>query len=196
MARGGLRNGAGRPGWHVRAEHCLRLNIQDLARRKLLNGGVFTWQWTNNSTGALVGAISMATGPDSARLMYSHADAPINHVVRIVKTRCNYGGSRPWFMCPRCDRRVGVLFLRAGHFMCRHCGRIAYSSQSEDQIGRMWRRQSKLERRLGESWTRPKGMHVATHNKILDSIFGCEERRELALMAFIHTRGLLQDLGF
>ena len=196
MARGGSRYGAGRPGWHAKAEHCLRLNIQDFARRKLLDGGAFTWRWSNTNTGEEVGAISMVTRPDNARLIYSHNKTSINQDVRIVRTSCNYGGARPWFLCPRCDRRIGVLFLRSGRFMCRHCGRIAYSSQADDQIGRAWRVQSKLERRLGDNWQRPKGMHHATHRRILDGIFACEEWRDAALLAFVQSKGLLLDLGF
>lgn len=105
--------------------------------------------------------------------------------VRITGTACNFGGSRPWFQCPRCWRRVGILFMRSGNFICRHCGRVAYASQSADCMGRAWIKQQKAERRLGEGWARPKGMHNSTHQKLLAAIIECEERRNVALAMFI-----------
>ncbi|MFG6417247.1 hypothetical protein ACG02S_25465 [Roseateles sp. DC23W] len=88
-----------------------------------------------------------------------------------------------------------MLFLRSGNFMCRHCGRVAYASQSEDDMGRAWIKQRKLERRLGEHWRRPKGMHRATYERIVGGIMACEEARDAALMAFAQRFGLLRDLG-
>lgn len=195
MSRGGSRYGAGRPGWHIKAEHCLRLRVQDLTRRKLLDGSAFTWRWTNTSTGKEVGAISMVTRPGNVRLIYAHDRVPINEDVRIVSTACNFGGSRPWFLCPRCNRRIGVLLVRSGRFMCRHCAQAAYACQSEDLIGRTWRRQSKLEARLGEHWRRPKRMHRATHDRLLAAIMTCEDVRECAIAAFIHRSGLTELWG-
>jgi hypothetical protein len=38
-------------------------------------------------------------------------------------TACNFGGERPWFICPGagCSRRVAVLHAAGKHFLCRHC---------------------------------------------------------------------------
>jgi hypothetical protein len=186
MARGGTRYGAGRPGWHVKAEHCLRLDVRQIARRHLLrDGGTFGWHWTNSYTGDTVGSISVTTFADSLRLNYRSDGTPVRESVQIDRTACTYGGTRPWLRCPRCNRRVAVLFLRGGRFVCRHCGNVVYGSQAEDALGRTWRRQQKLESRLGENWTRPKGMHHRTRERLLDGIFDCEERRDDALAQFI-----------
>ena len=64
-------------------------------------------------------------------------------------------------------------------------GRIAYSSQSDDAMGRAWRTQAKIEARLGPNWTRPKGMHQATRERLLSLIWDCEARRDLALARFV-----------
>lgn len=69
--------------------------------------------------------------------------------------------------------------------MCRHCGRVAYSSQAEDEIGRAWRKQRKAEARLVDGWRRPRGMHRATRAKLLEIIIECEERRDDALVAYV-----------
>jgi hypothetical protein len=93
-------------------------------------------------------------------------------------TECNYGGCRPWFGCRQCGRRVAVLYPRQRGFACRRCNRIAYASQSGDEIDRTWRKQSKLERRLREHRRAPKGMHSSTYGRIVQAIMDCEERRK------------------
>jgi hypothetical protein len=40
----------------------------------------------------------------------------------------------------------------------------------------MWRKQSKIEARLGENWRRPKGMRQHTYERLVD----CEARRDEA----------------
>ena len=182
MARGGYRGGAGRPGWHVKADHCLKLDVRELARRKLLDGGSFTWHWSETDSGKEVGQIGIITFSGEVRLNFTLNGTPLQQVIRLERTACNYGGTRPWFRCPRCQRRVAVLYLRDGAgFVCRHCGQIVYGSQADDDIGRTWRRQSKLERRLGDHWARPKGMHHATYDRIINSIVNFEAIRDQGL---------------
>lgn len=195
MGCGGSRYGAGRPGWHVKAEHCLRLDVRALARHKVLAGGVFSWRWTNSYTGEESGSITIYSRPDGLHLSFSQNGQPCSHEVGIVRTACHYGGNRPWLSCPPCGRRVAVLYLRGGRFICRHCARAVYASQSEDLFGRAWRRQSKLERKLGEYWARPKGMHHATRTRLVAAIQACEELRERALIDFAQRMGMLKELG-
>lgn len=185
MARGGTRYGAGRPGWHVKAEHCLRLDVRQIARRKLLGGGAFSWHWTNSTTGERVGSIGVTVFADSLRLNYSSDGTPVRERVQIDRTGCNYGGTRPWLRCPRCHRRVAVLYLRGGRFVCRHCGRLVYGSQADDALGRTWRRQQKLEDRLGENWARPRGMHKRTYDRLLDGVLKCEDIRDSAIASYL-----------
>ncbi len=46
-------------------------------------------------------------------------------------TPCNYGGSRPWFMCPGegCGRRVAILYGPTLPLLCRLCRNLVYESQ-------------------------------------------------------------------
>ena len=179
MGKGGHRCGAGRPGWRVKAEGCMRLDVRDLVRRQILGRTVSTsWHWTNFYSGEEVGSIGINGQPTFLELRYSTNGVPVAERVAILRTACGFGGSRPWLHCPRCSRRVGVLYMRGGRFVCRHCGHVAYTSQSEDALGRAWRLQSKLESRLGDNWARPKGMHHSTREKIVERIFGCEMTRE------------------
>ena len=76
---------------------------------------------------------------------------------------------------------MAVLYLRNLGFGCRKCNRIAYVSQSDDATGRAWRKQSKIEARLGEHWGRPKGMRYYTYDRLINALQDCEERRDVAL---------------
>ena len=120
-------------------------------------------------------------------MTYTLDGVPKAQHVPLLHTACNYGGSRPWFACPACARRVGVIFLRRGGFYCRSCARVGYYSQSEDGLGRVWRRQAKVEARLGEDLARPKGMHHATYARLLEVVNQCELVREDGLALFIAT---------
>ena len=183
MGRGGYRFGAGRPGWHVKAEHCRQLDVRRLHRDGWLRPGAScAWGWWTDE-GEKLGSISLQAEGESLVLTYSLNGEPKIQRVDIERTACNFGGSRTWFACPRCARRCAVLYLRDG-FACRKCSRVAYASQSDDDMGRAWRKQRKVEVRLGENWRRPKGMHRTTYERLLNRIMQCEERRDDALCEF------------
>jgi hypothetical protein len=106
--------------------------------------------------------------------------------VWIVHTSCHFGGWRPWFRCPAegCGRRVGKLYLGNRHFFCRPCYRLRYGCQLEREWDRLLRRREKLERRLGEDgWSRPKGMHRRTYDRLTDELISIEDRLALAMIA-------------
>lgn len=54
-----------------------------------------------------------------------------------------------------------------------------------DLCDRTWRKQAKAEARLGPHWTRPKGMHEATRERLLAIIWDCDERRDAALSGYM-----------
>lgn len=191
MAKGGHRYGAGRPGWRRKAESCLRVDVREFARRRLLGAASFSWTWTNNYTGEQVGSISIRPTGQSLILTYTANGWPISQSIALERTACPFGGSRPWMRCGQCHRRVAVLYFSGREFVCRHCGRVAYASQSEDELGRGWRRQRKLEARLGEDWERPSGMRTATYERILERIYACENNRDASLAAFLARSGLM-----
>jgi hypothetical protein len=182
MSRGGMRWGAGRPASKAKAEHLQRVDIREWARRGYLKcPAQFVWSWKRGDEPA--GSVSVwVYPPESVTLRYSlttsgQQQANSNRI-SLEYVACRFGGFRPWFACPCCARRVAVLYLRAGRFACRHCQGVAYASQSEDIVGRLWRRQAKLEARLGEYWRRPKGMRQWTYKRILGGVLDCEQRRD------------------
>lgn len=190
MARGGMRWGAGRPGWRLIGEHCRRIDVREWHRRgTLCDGYIGGWRWRVGDEPA--GSIGYRVSASRVTLDYAiNGVATIEHI-ELDRTACNYGGSRPWFRCPRCICRVALLYMRGGRFACRHCQQVAYASQSEDACARSWRRQSRLEARLATCWQRPKGMHHATRERLVQAILECEEVRDQALYDFAMRRGLV-----
>lgn len=62
---------------------------------------------------------------------------------------CNYGGRRPWWVCPRCESRRRKLYLLGGALRCRVCADIRYGSKLERKVARGLRRAREIRRRLG-----------------------------------------------
>lgn len=188
MGKGGMRCGAGRPGYKVKAEHLCRVDVREWARRGYLRGAcAFSWSWHRG--GEPAGSIGVRVhGPDALTLAYTATVGDVRRDVAetltMVNTPCAFGGARPWFKCPCCARRVAMLYLRGGRFACRQCKRVAYSSQSDDALDRLWRKQHKIEKRLAPNWQRPKGMRQQTYARLVTQMLSLEERRELAFAAY------------
>ena len=155
-------------------DDCCPLDIRKLNRRGLLvPGSRFSWQWTVGQRVAFV--IALRVDGQGLVLMYrpSSSDVIVEQQVQIERTSCRFGGQRPWFTCPRCDRRVAVLYAPARQFACRQCGRLAYGSQKESAGGRALRQADAIRKRLG--WRagiihgpgyKPKGMHWKTFERL------------------------------
>lgn len=182
MGRGGARFGAGRPAYKIKGEQLHRVDVRLWARQGLLTGRrFFSWSW--NRGGEPTGSIGVSVSRCEAlkleySVTYNGERRNINDRVALIYKPCNFGGARPWFQCPRCTRQVAQLYMRAGRFACRHCQRVAYSSQSEDVMARTWREQQRIETRLGDDWQRPKGMRQRTYERLMDRLADCEQRRD------------------
>ena len=182
MSRGGYRSGAGRPAYKLQTNGTRRIDVRYLARLGYLNApNNSSLCWSRN--GESFGNIGIHVEPRShITLRYTvtvnEQSKTYSDRVELTYTACNYGNSRPWFLCPRCDKRIATLFMRNGSFACRHCQKVAYSSQSDSAIDRSWRIQRKIEARIGERWQRPKGMHLSTYNSLTNTLFHCQSYRD------------------
>jgi hypothetical protein len=82
---------------------------------------------------------------------------PIEQPVYFSWTRPKFGGRRPWFLCPRCIRRVALLYLRGERWACRICCDLAYQSELECKGRRgQWRARKihqKHEAAVAKSWS-------------------------------------------
>lgn len=114
--------------------------------------------------------------------------------IRISWSPCNYGGQRPWLLCPYCGRRVSALHLssNARQLACRHCFRMTYATRNTDDQDRLHIRRRKLFRRLGAKGSidrytriprRPKGMWRSTYDRIKEQIIQTEMDLDDAFMA-------------
>lgn len=142
MGHGGARYGAGRPGWHAKAEQCRSIRVGRWRRDGLLvPGAAGIWTWTDANTGVATGSIAYTSTGSAVMLGHIAADGtPIQQWVPILRVPCNFGGDRSWFGCPHCGRPVAALYVRASGFGCRRCAQVAYRSQSENATVRELRR--------------------------------------------------------
>jgi hypothetical protein len=104
----------------------------------------------------------------------------VNEPVSIIWEPCRFGGQRPYFLCPQCERRVIKLF-GLSRFLCRTCNNLTYSSQRERWFDRALRKANRLRENLGGSpgmasciAPRPRSMHHKTYERITDEIHEAE----------------------
>ncbi len=98
----------------------------------------------------------------------------LKYPIALERTRCHFGGTRAWFLCPghECGRRVAILY--SGRlFLCRHCRQLSYNSQQESPLFRALSRVQDASIRLGGMGVaadgvppRPKGMHIKTYQRL------------------------------
>lgn len=191
MAKGGMRYGAGRPGYRLKAEASKRIDIGRWHKGgHLREGAVFSWAWTCD--GESVGSIGVTRNATGVRLAYSfkHGDGwrDASQHIAVTTTPCHLGGSRPWFSCPACGRRAGVLFLRSGRFACRRCQHISYQSQSASPTDRLCSLFHRLDAQVEDG--KPKWQRWATFDRLCDRHERVGERFDAGLFA------LIQRLGF
>ncbi len=97
---------------------------------------------------------------------------PIRSTVRLERRTCRFGGTRAFFICPRCARRTLRLAVLEGGLRCGACGEITWGSRRETQTRRLVRKANKLALRLGLDYfgdapKRPPHMRTATYVRIV-----------------------------
>jgi hypothetical protein len=141
--------------------------------------------------------------PEKVILTYRHRSGPgeewqdVQQPVSLSWTACNFGGERPWFVCPgaACGRKVAILYGPGRYFLCRHCCDLTYESQRENEMHRALRRAQTIRERLGGSANmrkpfpeRPKGMHHETYWRLR------EEHNEAEMAQLVAMREWLDKL--
>ena len=93
--------------------------------------------------------------------------------VSLVWTRCHFGRGRPWFICVRCDQRVGKLYNTGASLTCRRCLGLWYASQRRGAQSRRYLQALKLRLRLNGIASiglplpeRPRRMHRTTYERL------------------------------
>ena len=168
--------------WDTRTtlDQVKRLDVRWLHRQGYLRPWVramVTWHRGAQQMGSV--GVAMVDGrlvvEYRSRRRGSEAWEDIRQVITLDWTPCHYGGQRPWFRWPRCQRRVAVLCSYDRLFLCRHCYRLPYASQCETALDRGYRKTRKIRTRLGISynmmeriWRKPKDMHWRTFQRLRD----------------------------
>ena len=167
----------------TKTEETHRVDIRFLKKKGFLRPGAHgSLSWTCG--GRPTGDIRFQTYNDAIHLIYKHRSygeewKQENERIAFDWTPCNYGGSRQWLICPHCGKRVAIVYGLDSGFLCRHCYDLPYSSQSETQLDRMYRKVRKIRRKLdnGDGYFnpdnltesiihKPKGMHWKTFNRL------------------------------
>ena len=182
------------------------LDIRKIQRAGLLvPGRSFGWKWIRN--GEKIASINLRTDCDAPlfKVTLHYRTRPhggewkdMNYPVYVSWTGCNYGGQRVWWLCPArgCGRRVAVLY-GGSVYACRHCHKLAYSTQREQAHDRTFRRADNLRARLG--WVagiahpvgdKPKGMHWRTYQRLTNTYYNHANR---ALEASSAKLGLVMN---
>jgi hypothetical protein len=92
--------------------------------------------------------------------------APIRSTARIERRPQRFGGSRPYFRCPDCERTTLRLAILNDGLRCGRCGGVTWGSRREGETGRLVRRANRIAARLGlENWADPirRPLHMRTH---------------------------------
>lgn len=192
---GGFGSGRRSTPSHYSAESCLRLDVRWLHRTGALEPGARSSTfWSRGDE--LIGAINHAALGEGRTerlvLRYKSAGQEVQQHVYLEWTPCNFGGARPWVLCPRCSARVAVLYARA-KFYCRRCHKLVYASTRQSANDRGIQRAQAIRIRLGGSPNllemfppKPKGMHWPTYLRLR------EESNESSLASM---RALLDHLS-
>jgi hypothetical protein len=181
--------GVGSGNWYrfdkkTTTDECYSVDVRYLHRHDLLKPGRWfslRWSRADRETGSIRGVVEGAERPVQMILLYRHRDGlggewqDVQEPLPLTWTACNFGGERPWFVCPGagCGRRVAVLYGPGRYFLCRYCYDLVYESQSEHKMHRALRRAQRIRRRLGGSANmmepfpeKPKGMHRKTYERL------------------------------
>jgi hypothetical protein len=181
--------GAGSGNWHrfdkkTTTGECHSVDVRYLHRENLLRSGhSFSLRWSRagRETGSIGGIVEGTKTPERMILLFRHRKGPggewedVRESVPLSWTPCNFGGERPWFLCPGagCGQRVAVLYGPGRYFLCRHCYDLSYQSQRDTKMYRALHRAQDIRRRLGGSANmlepfpeQPKGMHWRTYEQL------------------------------
>ena len=123
-------------------EECRSLDVRRFKREGMLQRGqVWSGQWCWwDEDGNRTSWMDLTTSAEAITLSYTirwtyedREPEDIRYTVRVVWTPCNFGGKRPWFICPGrdCGRRVAKLYMppSAKYYLCRHCHDLSYRSR-------------------------------------------------------------------
>ena len=160
-----------------KAEQTNKIDIRKIYKKGLLEPGVAsTIHWSSNGT-----VLSKTNMTSTGTTLIINTQP--GQWISLAWTNCHFGGQRPWFRCPTCNRRVAVLYKISQLFSCSQCNNISYYSRCQSPLVRLLRKKNKLRKRItfDDDWgldffRKPKGMHRKTYGRLLNE-FGTIEQQ-------------------
>jgi len=100
-----------------------------------LQFGKNEWEDSYGQKHVIRAFVSITDNDSYVRLSYSRffilSETTIfDRDIQLVATPCHYGKCRYWFICPDCQRRIGVLYANGSYLTCRHCHNLTYKSKN------------------------------------------------------------------
>ena len=154
------------------------IDVRRWQREGLLKSQHFGWQWTDSDTGeVLLKHQRLSAGAWAVNQLCNQRPAiPTVH-------RDDNHAMPLWRLAGLVPLAQGVAHVAqgfcAGAVPLPRLQQITYRSQREDQIGRLWLAQAKIEARLGQDLTRPKFMRLATFERLRSRFWQLEHEREM-----------------
>jgi hypothetical protein len=118
-------------------EECFSITARVKGRGRSLPVGLSAaWVWKGGGLFVFYEVMEMYGVPCLA-LDFDRDGRTVKQLVTLSETHPTYGGSRWWFDCPRCFRRVRDLHLprNSESFACRHCLGLSYESAQATRSG-------------------------------------------------------------
>jgi len=153
-----------------------RIDIRYMKKQNILKpGSNGNFNWARN--GKPNGSIKYRCHDYFLQLNFSyrqlgHEWQTVEQRISFDRTPCHYGGERLWFLCPNCNKRVGILCCDDSKFLCRHCHRLPYASQHQQRLTRLISQKHKLGEHIfasyahGDGLGKKKGMHWRTFSRL------------------------------
>jgi hypothetical protein len=164
--------------------------------------GTWHWHWSNGRESWISYRVEPEQG--GVRLTYTvNKTEGFDYLVSVTYTTPNYGGRRPWWLCPTCYRRVRILY-GGRMFACRQCTGVYYETQqSKALLVRIDNQLYRIRRRLaGDSKItehlpilKPKYMHWRTYSRLAMRYYHLQKLRILSIGAEVMDMGELMYTG-
>lgn len=130
------------------ADWCKKIEVwwllKDIKKKNGYKYSTISWG-ENGSRGSISVQVNINGNNKYVRFIYTQTDnftgekEDFDYKVRLLETKCHFGGTRYWFECPlvkdgaHCGKRVGVLYKNGSYFGCRNCHELTYSSRNENR---------------------------------------------------------------
>lgn len=170
---------------HDSTDDYVRLDVRWCKRQGYLRPGWFGMvHWSRS--GERFASVNIDAGEGQITLRYNTRPRGAewqgrHYPVTVEWTPCPFGGTRAWFRCPACLRRVAILY-GADVFACRQCLHLAYESQREAPHRRALSKAQRIHEKLGgtgiidDPLLKPKGMHWRTYSTHMKRFEEAESR--------------------